>query len=131
MGQHKHGNAPNYEAPVSFVTASNPQVTPEASRSFALAQRAAQALGNDPRVRVPSPPRQADDWAAQQREVDAEALRLYGQPGAGGAQGAGDAQQQQQKDARQPLPTAGAQDATERDDDDGDPLLEGLMNEAF
>ena len=54
MGQHKHGYTPNYDAPVSFVTASNNNpVTAEASKSFALAQRAAQALGGDPRVRVP------------------------------------------------------------------------------
>lgn len=135
MGQHKHGNMPNYEAPVSFVTASaNPPVTPEASRGFALAQRAAQALGNDPRVRVPSPPRQADEWEQQQREIEMyEAQRLYGQAhstdGGPAPPPPPGAAQMQHNDSRMPPPIPAPQSGM--DEDDGDPLLEGLMNEAF
>lgn len=136
MGQHQSGYTPNYDAPVSFVTASNPVVTPEASKSFALAQRAAQALGNDPRVRMPSPPRAADEWERQQREIQQyEQQRLAGHvevyssgpapppppgtvtdPAAAAAAGS----------APPPPPPDNGMDA-----DDGDPLLEGLMNEAF
>lgn len=136
MGQHKHGNAPNYEAPVSFVTASgNQPLTPEASRGFALAQRAAQALGGDPRVRVPSPPRQEEEWEQQQREIEAyEAQRISGQTYSVAKVSPpppppGPPLLQQKDGGRPPLASAAAQSGM--DDDDGDPLLDGLMNEAF
>ncbi|KAL8452292.1 hypothetical protein Emag_002411 [Eimeria magna] len=136
MGQVKHGNAPNYEAPVSFVSASasHQQMTAEATRSLALAQRAAQALGDDPRVRVPSPPRQADEWEQQQREIEAyEAQRMQGLQGAGTMAG------QAPPPPPPPPPTQetkhlqqGQSNAAQSNmDDDDDPLLEGLMNEAF
>ncbi|KAL8273305.1 hypothetical protein Esti_002806 [Eimeria stiedai] len=125
MGQVKHGNVPNYEAPVSFVSASasHQQLKADASRGLALAQRAAQALGDDPRVKVPSPPRQADEWEQQQRELGAyEAQRMQGLQGAVG------------EVPPPPLPTQDTKQVQAQsgmDDDDGDPLLEGLMNEAF
>lgn len=137
MGQHKHGNVPNYEAPVSFVTASGNQapLSPEASRGFALAQRAAQALGGDPRVRVPSPPRQEEEWEQQQREIEAyEAQRISGQTYSVGKVTPPPPppapSSLHQKDGQHP-PLVSNATQSGMDDDDGDPLLEGLMNEAF
>ncbi|KAL8427353.1 hypothetical protein ACSSS7_007768 [Eimeria intestinalis] len=136
MGQVKHGNVPNYEAPVSFVSASasQQQMTAEATRGLALAQRAAQALGDDPRVRIPSPPRQADEWEQQQKEIEAyEAQRLQaaGAAGVGGSTAPSPSPPPSTQDTKvtQQGQTNGAQSGM--DDDDGDPLLEGLMNEAF
>ncbi|CDJ47202.1 KH domain-containing protein, putative [Eimeria brunetti] len=162
MGQHTSGNMPNYDAPVSFVTASNSNsnsnssggVSAEAAKSFALAQRAAQALGNDPRVRLPSPPAAAaaaDEWEQQQREIQlyeqqrlAGHVEVYssssssGKPAAAAAAAAINSHRAQPGD---PAAAAAAAAAVppppppppnnDMDADDGDPLLEGLMNEAF
>ena len=144
MGQHQSGYTPNYDAPVSFVTASNPTVTPEASKSFALAQRAAQALGNDPRVRLPSPPRAADEWEQQQREIQQyEQQRLAGHveiysssgsappppPRPSGTMPHADPAAAAAASGAPPPPPPPPDNGM--DADDGDPLLEGLMNEAF
>ncbi|OEH79456.1 kh domain-containing protein [Cyclospora cayetanensis] len=133
MGQLKSGHTFNYDAPVSFVTASSsPPVASEASKSFALAQRAAQALGDDPRVRPPSPPRQ-EEWEHQQREIE----RYEQQRVAGQAHGIAETalpppsgpSSVQQNYLRQ-APANAVQQQNGMDEDD-DPLLEGLMNEAF